>query len=111
MEKKDLEEREVKWMFKGWNLLRTGWGPLEGQMGEASVRLHEYWAPGYPMLYPVYLSLCLEGNQNISSFGQKRGRRNHGGLNLFSLLLLLMVHGQLSISPLSYGTYIIYDGE
>lgn len=89
-------------MFKVWNLLRTGWEPLEGQMGEASVRLHECWAPGDPMVYPVYLSLCLEGNQNNSRFGLKRGRKNHGRLKLsFSSLLLLMAPDQLSISPLS----------
>ena len=25
---KDLKERQVKWMFKGWDPLMTGWGPL-----------------------------------------------------------------------------------
>lgn len=29
---KELEEREVKWMLKGWEPLRTGWALLERQM-------------------------------------------------------------------------------
>lgn len=66
---KDLEEREVKWMLKGWDPLRTGRRPLEGQMGEPSGRLHGCWAPGDPELYSVYLSSLLGSNQNNSSFG------------------------------------------
>lgn len=53
---KGLEEREVKWMFKGWDPLRTGWGPLQGQMREPNVRLHGSWAPGDPELYSICFS-------------------------------------------------------
>lgn len=109
---KDLQEQEVKWMFKGWSLSRTGWGSLEGQMGEASVRRQGRGAPGDLLLHSVYFSSHLEGNQNNSSFGWKRGSTYHVRFHLsLSLLLLLTAPGQLSVSPLPGGTYIIYDGE
>lgn len=68
---KDSEGWEVKWMFKGWNLLRTVWGPLGGQVGEANVRLHGPWAPGGPELYSIYFPCTQKEIRTTQALAKK----------------------------------------
>lgn len=66
---KDLKERQVKWMFKGWDPLMTGWGPLwdrymspVGDCADAGcLGILHCVQLSFPFLFPG-------GNQNNSSF-------------------------------------------
>lgn len=102
---KDLKEKEVKWMFKGWDPLRIGWVPLEGQMDNPLVDCMD--AGWLVILCCIQFTFPYSWrvSEQLKLWLNKRGRSSHSGLNLsLGLLLLLTIPGQLTISTLPSGT-------